>query len=98
MAAYLLAMIDVDDAEAYKAYTARTPGVVTEFGGRFVVRGGDPEALEGELLASRFVLIEFADKKAVKRFYESKEYQEILPLRLAASRGRVTILDGFPGA
>jgi uncharacterized protein (DUF1330 family) len=94
MVAYILAQIDVSDPEAYKAYTAETPGVVQKFGGRFIVRGGDPEALEGELPAPRVVLIEFPDKATIKRFYASAEYQKILPLRLACSTGRVTILEG----
>jgi len=94
MAAYLLAQIDVAAPEAYKLYTAETPRVIQQYGGRFVVRGGNPEALEGGLPCKRVVLIEFADKAAVKRFYDSKEYQEILPLRLACSTGRVTVLEG----
>jgi uncharacterized protein (DUF1330 family) len=94
MAAYLLALVNVDDPEAYKAYTAVTPGVIQQYGGKFVVRGGNPEAVEGELAAKRFVLIEFPDKAAVKRFYQSPEYQKILPLRLKCSTGRVAILEG----
>jgi len=94
MAAYLLAQIDVTDPEAYKLYAAQTPGVIQQYGGRFVVRGGNPEALEGDLVSSRMVLLEFADKAAARRFYDSPEYQRILPLRFAASRGRVALLDG----
>ena len=97
MPAYLLALIDVEDEEAYKAYTARTPEVITAYGGQFVVRGGNPEAVEGELPSGRVVLLEFADKTAAKRFYDSPEYQEIIPLRTAASKGRIAILEGFPG-
>ena len=94
MAAYMLALIDVTDPGAYRAYTDRTPGVIQQYGGRFVVRGGNPEALEGEVPSPRVVILEFPDKAAVKRFYDSPEYQEILPLRLAASKGRVTVLEG----
>jgi uncharacterized protein (DUF1330 family) len=94
MAAYLLAQIDVTDPGAYKLYTDRTPDVIRQYGGRLIVRGGNPDALEGTLVASRVVIIEFADKAAARRFYASPEYQAILPLRLAASRGRMTLLDG----
>jgi len=94
MSAYLLALIDITDPEAYKKYTAETPRVVEQFGGRWVVRGGNPEALEGALPSARVVVIEFADKAAIKRFYDSPEYRKILPLRLAASKGRVTMLEG----
>jgi len=93
MAAFVIALIDVTDPEAYKLYTAHTPRVIEQYGGRFVVRGGNPEALEGELAASRFVVIEFADRAAAKRFYESSDYQEIVPLRQAASSGRMAVVD-----
>lgn len=93
MAAFLVALVDVTDPEAYKLYTAKTPGVIEQFGGKFVVRGGAPEALEGELAASRFVIIEFADRAAAKRFYNAPEYQQIIPLRTAASKGRIALVD-----
>lgn len=95
MAAYILALIEVTDPEAYKAYTAKTPDAVARFGGRFIVRGGgERRILEGDWPESRTVLLEFPDRAAAERFYDSPEYQEILPLRLAASRGRLCLLDG----
>lgn len=94
MPAYLIAQVDVTDPEAYKLYAARTPGVIEQYGGRFVVRGGDPAALEGELAAPRVVVIAFADRAAVRRFYDSPEYQAIVPLRKAASKGSIMVVDG----
>lgn len=93
MAAFVIALIDVVDPEAYKLYTVHTPRVIEQYGGRFVVRGGAPEALEGTLPASRFVVIEFADRAAARRFYESPEYQEIIPLRQAAAKGSIAVVD-----
>ncbi len=94
MTAYLIAQIEVNDPEAYSRYTARTPDVIAQFGGRFVVRGGDPEVLEGSLPGSRVVVVAFENRAAARRFYDSPEYQEILPLRLAASTGVSCIVDG----
>ena len=68
MTAYIIALIDVQDAEAYKLYTAKTPGVIQQYGGRFVVRGGNPEALEGSLPSSRVVVLEFADAGKLQAF------------------------------
>ena len=94
MSAYLLLQVDIADSEAYKAYATETPRIIQQYGGRFIVRGGDPEALEGELPASRVVLVEFDDRAAVQRFYRSPEYQRVLPFRQAASKGRVSVVDG----
>lgn len=93
MPAYIIAEIEVTDPEAYKKYTALTPDCIARHGGRFIVRGGNGETLEGEW-SGRVVVIEFADRATAKRFYDSADYQEILPLRLAASKGRMILVDG----
>jgi len=92
--AYVIAMIEVADPGAYSTYTARTPDVIAQFGGRFVVRGGDPQVLEGTLPGSRVVVIAFPDRGRAEEFYRSNAYQEILPLRLAAATGSLCIVDG----
>ncbi|GAB5467647.1 MAG: hypothetical protein Kilf2KO_06770 [Rhodospirillales bacterium] len=94
MTAYIIAQIEVTDPDAYSLYTAQTPGVVAAHGGTFIVRGGDPEVLEGSLPGSRIVVIAFADRAAAQGFYNSDAYQEILPLRLAAATGAACIVDG----
>ncbi len=95
MPGYLIAMIDVEDAEAYKRYQAAVPKVIERHGGRFIVRGGAVEVLEGEAPAGRIVVIEFPSKAAVEAFYASPEYQEIIPLRQAASKGSMLAVEGL---
>ncbi len=94
MTAYLIAQVDVKDPEAYTLYTDRTPAVVESFGGRFIVRGGNPNVLEGALVGPRVVVIAFPDRETAERCYHSPEYQEIIPLRQAASTGALCIVDG----
>ena len=59
-----------------------------------MVRGGKVELVEGEPEPQRVVITEFADIEAARRWYNSPEYQAILPIRLANSRGRTFIVDG----
>lgn len=94
MTAYVIAEIDVTDAEAYKLYSDRAPGITLPAGGKYLARAGKLEALEGEPPRSRVVIIEFADMDAAKAFYYGKGYQEIVPLRQAASKGRMFVVDG----
>lgn len=94
MPAYLVGEIEVTEPERYALYTARTPAVIAAYGGRFLVRGGAVEAKEGAPPAGRVVVIEFPDMAAARRFYDSPDYQAILPLRLAASRGRLYLVEG----
>ena len=94
MAAYIVAQVEVTDPEAYQAYRKQTPGVIARYGGRFLIRGGEPQVLEGDWTTPRMVVVEFESVEAARRFYDSPEYQAIVPLRQAASRGTVAILPG----
>jgi uncharacterized protein (DUF1330 family) len=95
MAGYFIAQIDVTDPQAYEAYRAAVPAVIAKYGGRYLVRGGSAHVLEGELPMSRLVILAFDSIDRVRAFYESPEYQKILPLRLAASKGTVIIVEGI---
>ncbi len=94
MAAYVLAQLNVHDPEGFGRYRDRVAPLIEKFGGRYLVRGGEVKALEGELSAPRLVIIEFEDRAAAERWYYSKEYQEILPLRLNHADGTAVIVDG----
>lgn len=94
MPAYIIAEIEVKDWTTYEAYRARTPGVIAAFGGRFIVRGGTTEAKEGAGPAGRVVVLEFPDMATARRFYDSAEYQEILPLRTGAADSRLFMVEG----
>jgi len=94
MAAYLIAHIDVTDRQGFAAYGAAVPAIIERFGGRYLIRGGEIQVLEGDWAVPRLVTIEFPNAARARAFYDSPEYQEILPLRLAASRGTVVIAEG----
>ena len=95
MSAYVIANVDVHDPQAYEAYRCRTRETIEAHGGRFIVRGGDIDVLEGEPNVRRLVVIEFPDKEAARRWYDSPEYQAILPLRTSTSDGALFIVDGI---
>ena len=94
MAAYLVAQVRIDDPETYQRYREAVPTLVDRFGGRFLVRGGELEVLEGAWPLPRLVIIEFQSRDAARLFYESPEYQRILPLRQQASQGNVILVEG----
>jgi uncharacterized protein (DUF1330 family) len=98
MAAYIIAEVEVTDSETYQSYRAQTPGVIARYGGRFIVRGGAAELLEGERHPGRIVVIEFADLAAAKRFYDSPEYQAIIGTRHQAATSRLILVEGHPQA
>lgn len=93
MPGYLIAQLEITDAEAFEAYRAAVPAVVERFGGRYLVRGGALDVLEGDWPAPRLVVIAFDSAAQARRFYDSPEYREILPLRLRAAKGAVAIAE-----
>jgi len=78
--AYWIARVDVLDPEGYRAYVAANAAALRRYGGRFLVRGGPFEAVEGESRA-RNVVIEFADHASALACYRSAEYQRAKALR-----------------
>jgi len=94
MAAYVIAEVNVDDPDTYATYRAGVPATLEKYAGTFRVRGGKTETVEGGWEPGRIVVIEFADVAAAKRWYNSPEYQAILPNRLNASRGKLIIVEG----
>ncbi len=94
MPAYFLAEVDVTNPAAYETYRPLAGASIAQYGGKFVVRGGKTELLEGAPEPKRVVVIEFADTAALKRWYNSPEYQEALKIRLANSTSRAFMIEG----
>lgn len=94
MKGYLIANVDVADPVGYERYRSRTRAVVERHGGRFLVRGGALDVLEGDPGIERLVVLEFASVEAAHAFYASADYQAILPLRTANAEASLFIVEG----
>ena len=46
---YIIAMVTINDSQAYEPYIQKTPELVSEYGGSYLVRGGSKTVVEGEL-------------------------------------------------
>ena len=94
MAAYVLAEIEITDPDGYREYTAIVPATIAKYGGRFLVRGGAAEVLEGDWPQRRRVLLEFPSFEAAKQWWDSPEYEKPKAMRQAASDGRLILMEG----
>jgi uncharacterized protein (DUF1330 family) len=92
---YILANVEVRDADAYEAYRSQTAAIVANHGGRFLVRGGAVRMLEGDLKLGRVVVLEFPSVEAAQAFYDSPEYQAVLPHRTRNARSDLAIIEGW---
>jgi len=95
MSAYVVAQIDITDPDDFQKYGAQVAPTVEQYGGRYLVRGGSMENLEGEFRRGRLVVIEFETNEAAKRWYNSPEYAPLIKLRQQASDGEVLVVDGL---
>jgi uncharacterized protein (DUF1330 family) len=94
VAAYLIADVEVTDDKAYEEYRREVPAAIAAFGGRYLVRGGAVQRLEGEATLHRVVVLEFEDMAQLKAFYESTEYERLIKLRQRASRSSLFAVEG----
>lgn len=95
MAAYLLANVDVIDPAAYETYRQQVPALIAAHGGRYLVRGGASEVLEGDTTPNRLVVLEFPSMAQLKTFYHSAEYQRLVRIRQSASSGSIIAVEGL---
>jgi uncharacterized protein (DUF1330 family) len=96
--AYIIADVTVTDPAAMEEYRKHVPATLAKYGGRFVVRGGAHQVLEGDWKPNRLVVLEFPSLEQAKRWYDSEEYREPKAMRLRAGRANLVIVDGIAPA
>lgn len=94
MAAYLIADIEVTDPTLYDEYRGRVRATIEQYGGRFLVRGGAHQVLEGAPDVHRTVVLEFPSMDALTRWYRSPEYAPLIVLRQKAAKGTLFAVEG----
>ena len=86
--------LEITNSAAMEPYRAAVGATITQYGGRFLARAGATELIEGGPEPKRIVILEFPDKAAFKHWYDSPEYQKILPGRLDNSTARGFVVEG----
>lgn len=94
MPAYLIADVSVENQDVYADYRRQVLPLIGRYGGRFIVRGGALETLEGNWRPARLVVIEFPSMAVLKEWYRSPEYEKLIALRQTASRGSLVAVEG----
>jgi uncharacterized protein (DUF1330 family) len=92
--AFIIWEVEVIDAEAFKLYSSRVVQTTERYGGRYLVRGGRIESLEGEP-PKRVVMSVWESIEDAKRWYRSPEYSEIIGIRHRTCKTRSFIVEGL---
>ena len=95
MSAFVIFDIDVHDPKAYEEYRRIGAPTVAAFGGRFLVRGGETETLEGDWAPKRVVVLEFESAERARAWYRSTSYQEAKRIREGAAHTIGLLADGY---
>jgi uncharacterized protein (DUF1330 family) len=94
MAAYLLVDCEVTDPKQYDEYRRLAQAAVAQYGGRYVVRGGETVVLEGTWKPKRIIVVEFPDLERARKFYDSPEYGNARAARAGAAQMNMIAVAG----
>ncbi|MFZ2267099.1 MAG: DUF1330 domain-containing protein [Azonexus sp.] len=93
---YIVAEVKVRDVAAFERYRAFSTAAVEQYGGRFLIRGGAAEVLEGPWSPpQRLIVVEFDSVVQAKRFYSSDEYQSARKMRENAGEMNMLVATGI---
>jgi uncharacterized protein (DUF1330 family) len=94
MAAYIIAEVTITDPQGFEEYRQMVPATVAKYGGKFIVRGGQMEKLEGHWEPKRLVIIEFDNAERAKQWWASEDYREAKALRQRTAQTNLIAIEG----
>ncbi|MBZ9814854.1 DUF1330 domain-containing protein [Mesorhizobium sp. CA7] len=95
MPAYVISDVTIRDAEVMEIYRTRAAASIAQHGGRYLARGGEVEALEGNWKPGPLIVVEFPDMDSARRWYRSAEYVAALEVRDTALSRNLILVDGI---
>ena len=95
MAAYLIGDITVTDASVYEEYRKHVPDIIASHGGKYLIRGGASQTVEGDWAAKRVVVLEFPTMDMLKTFYFSAAYAPYKAMRQSGSSAQMVLVEGI---
>ena len=97
MAAYLVVDITaIHDEQTYARYRSQVSSGLEAAGGRYLVRGGDVEVIEGDWRPGRMVIVRFDSMEAAQRWWASPEYEPLRQLRQTSASTNMVLVQGLP--
>ncbi len=95
MPAYIIVEIEIHNPERYEDYKKLTLDTLKNYQGKFIVRGGQTETLEGVWEPQRFVILEFPTKELARQWWASPEYAPAKAIRQSASTTKMLLVEGL---
>lgn len=94
MKAYVIVEVSITDINRYEEYKKLTPATIAAYDGRFIIRGGKTEPLEGNWHPDRIVVVEFPSLEKARQWWHSDEYSQAKAIRAEAAHTKMFIVEG----
>lgn len=94
MAGYIIVEIDVTDPVGYEEYKKLAGATVEKYGGKYIVRGGAAETLEGDWNPKRLVVLQFESVARAKEWLNCEEYREPRKMRHRTANSKMIVVEG----
>ena len=94
MAAYFIAQLEITDPAGFEEYRKLVAPLVAKYGGKYVVRGGAIEPIEGDWAPKRLVILEFESVERVKQWHDSEDYRPVMEMRHKSAITNAVIVEG----
>jgi uncharacterized protein (DUF1330 family) len=94
MSAYVIVEVSIHDPVEYEAYKKLTPAAISAYDGKFIVRGGQTESLEGDWQPERIVVLEFPSVARAKEWWSSEQYSEAKIIRQRTAYTKMIVVEG----
>ena len=95
MPAYIIVEIDILDPVGYEEYKKLAGATVKKYGGKYIVRGGKAEVLEGDWKPKRIVVLQFENMERAKAWLKCPEYAEPRKMRHRTAKTRMILVEGL---
>ena len=95
MSAYVIVEIDIIDPAGFEEYKKLASATVEKYGGKYIVRGGRTEVLEGDWKPKRFVVLQFESMQRAKDWLNCEEYREPRKMRHRTAKTRMILVEGI---
>ena len=97
MPAYVIVDVTILNPENYAEYMQLTPASIVAYDGKFIVRGGKTEILEGHWQPGRVVILQFPSVGKAKEWWNSEDYAPAKAIRQANAETNMILVEGFEG-
>ena len=94
MSAYIIVEIEITDPVGYEDYKKQAAATVHKYDGKYIVRGGKTEVLEGDWIPKRIVVLEFPTMERAKEWLTCEEYREPRKRRHRTAKTNMILVDG----